>query len=165
MKHTECKKCKLRQGDCGHHFKMDGITNYDIPSLSGCDQYGNCMFFQPEEQTHGNVLVSREALKLEFSKHEDRRGYLIGDWEDIIDSVDAPRLCQKPSLYAAKPIPNHYKKVIDCGAHLLECPSCKSRIVLNAFTYAVGCLGYAFCPYCGFDVREKEVKNYEDSQL
>lgn len=53
----------------------------------------------------------------------------------------------------------------DCGAHLLECPSCKSRIVLNAFTYAVGCLGYAFCPYCGFDVREKEVKNYEDSQL
>lgn len=76
----------------------------------------------------------------------------------IVDSVDTPRLCQTPSLYAAKPIPNHYKKVIDCGAHLLECPSCKSRIVLNAFTYAVGCLGYAFCPYCGFDVREKEVK-------
>lgn len=74
MKHTECKECKLREGDCGHHFKMDGITDYDIPSQSSCDQYDNCMFFQPEAQTHGNVLVSREALKLEFSKHEDRRG-------------------------------------------------------------------------------------------
>lgn len=98
MKHTECKKCKLRVGDCGNHFKMDGITDYDIPSQSACDQYDNCMFFQPEPQTHGNVLVSREALKLEFSKHEDRRGYLIGDWEDIIDSVDAPRLCQTPLM-------------------------------------------------------------------
>ena len=46
MKHTECKDCELGNGDCGYHFKMDGATNYDIASLSACDQYGNCMFFK-----------------------------------------------------------------------------------------------------------------------
>lgn len=45
MKHTECKDCKLSNGDCGHHFKMDGVTNFDIASLSACDNYGNCEFF------------------------------------------------------------------------------------------------------------------------
>lgn len=46
MKHTECKDCKWGEGDCGYHFKMDGITDYDIPRQSSCDQYDNCMFFQ-----------------------------------------------------------------------------------------------------------------------
>lgn len=52
MNHTECKDCKLRNGDCGHHFKMNGKgkTNYDIPSLTACDRYGDCMFFQREEK-------------------------------------------------------------------------------------------------------------------
>lgn len=45
MIHTECRDCKLREGDCGHHFKMDGKTNFDIASLTACDRYGNCMFF------------------------------------------------------------------------------------------------------------------------
>ena len=34
-----------------------------------------------------NDLISRSALKEEFAKHEDRKGYLIGDWEDIIDNA------------------------------------------------------------------------------
>lgn len=46
MKHTECKDCELNNGDCGYHFVMDGVTNYDIASLSACDQYGNCEFFK-----------------------------------------------------------------------------------------------------------------------
>ena len=39
-------------------------------------------------------LISRSALKEEFAKHEDRKGYLIGDWEDIIDN--APPVDIKP---------------------------------------------------------------------
>lgn len=34
-----------------------------------------------------NDLISRSALKEEFAKHEDRKGYLIGDWEEIIDNA------------------------------------------------------------------------------
>lgn len=34
-----------------------------------------------------NDLISRSALKEEFAKHEDRKGYLIGDWADIIDNA------------------------------------------------------------------------------
>lgn len=50
MKHTECKNCKLREGDCGYHFKMNEKTNYNIPRLSACDRYGNCDFFQQIQQ-------------------------------------------------------------------------------------------------------------------
>ena len=62
MKHTECEDCKLRKGDCGYHFKMDGKTNYDIAFLTACDQYGNCMFFEPKAKLQGD-LISREELK------------------------------------------------------------------------------------------------------
>lgn len=62
MKHTECEDCKLRSGDCGHHFKMNGKTNYDIPSLSSCDRYGDCEFFQQKEKPQGD-LISRSALR------------------------------------------------------------------------------------------------------
>lgn len=34
-----------------------------------------------------NDIISRNALKEEFAKHEDRKGYLIGDWEEIIDNA------------------------------------------------------------------------------
>ena len=115
-----------------------------------------------------NDLISRSALKEEIGKLYGIPFEEMADdftWLKAIDSVDTPRLCQTPSLYAAEPIKNIYKKVVDNGSTLFECPSCKCRIVVNAFNYAVGCLGYAFCPYCGFDVREKEEKNYEDSQL
>lgn len=68
MKHTECEDCELSQGDCGHHFKSEiysntGITtNYDIASLSACDQYGNCMFFKSKTEPNGD-LISRKALE------------------------------------------------------------------------------------------------------
>lgn len=63
MKHTECKDCKLREGDCGYHFRVDGDVNCDIPSLSSCDKYGNCMFFEPTPVSTEGDLISREALK------------------------------------------------------------------------------------------------------
>lgn len=69
MKHTECKDCKYRKGNCGYHFKMDGTTNFDIASLSACDKYGNCMFFERDEEDESKGdLISREALKGVISK-------------------------------------------------------------------------------------------------
>lgn len=65
MKHMECEDCKLRNGDCGYHFKMDGKTNYDIPSLTACDRYGNCEFFQQKDRPQGD-LISREWIKDAF---------------------------------------------------------------------------------------------------
>lgn len=59
---TECKDCKFREGDCGNHFISNGSTNYDIASLSACDKYGNCMFFERTDESKGD-LISREALK------------------------------------------------------------------------------------------------------
>lgn len=55
MKHTECKDCKLREyEDCGYHHRIDGDVYCDIPSLSSCDKYGNCMFFQPKPKAKRN---------------------------------------------------------------------------------------------------------------
>lgn len=67
---------------------------------------------------------------------------------------DLPRVCQDAYLYR-EPIPNIYTKTVDVDAPVMECPGCKGRILSNAFSYAVGNLGYAFCPYCGKDVRKK----------
>lgn len=66
---------------------------------------------------------------------------------------NTPRICQAPSIYH-EPMENNYIKAIDNGAQMLECPKCKGRIVANPFTYAVGTAGYAFCPYCGHDLRK-----------
>lgn len=75
MKHTKCKECELREGDCGHHFKMDGITDYDIPSQSACDQYDNCMFFQADLKDKYkiacNVLLDLEQLVRRSDGWED----------------------------------------------------------------------------------------------
>lgn len=102
-----------------------------------------------------NDLISRSELKKAINEAwmtpQDKIQIL-----KIVDSIDTPRLCQTPSLYAVEPIKNNYKKVIDCGAKLLECPSCKCRIVVNAFSYAVGFLGYAYCPYCGTKTKKED---------
>lgn len=72
MKHTECKNCEFSKGDCGYHFKMDGTTNYDIASLSACDQYCNCMFFKSKAKPKyewiiddaGNITCSNCGFSL-----------------------------------------------------------------------------------------------------
>lgn len=51
--------------------------------------------------------------------------------------------------------PNKYVSRIDTECIMLECPECKSRIIANAFSYAVGSKGYSFCPYCGADMRKE----------
>lgn len=51
----DCETCKFRSfkpdelsDNCGHHFKMDGVTHYDIPDLSACDKYGLCEFYEKD---------------------------------------------------------------------------------------------------------------------
>lgn len=85
MRQTECKDCKLSDGDCGHHFVMDGITHYDIASLNCCDKYGGCEFFKAKENPKGD-LISRKAL---IEAVEDMYEYAeLGEVLDVIK--DAP---------------------------------------------------------------------------
>lgn len=57
------------------------------------------------------------------------------------------------------PIPNKYRHVIDTGFDMLECPECEGRIQYNPFSWAVGDKGFAFCPYCGADLRRDKDGN------
>lgn len=86
MKHTECKDCELSNGDCGHHFEMDGTTNFDIASLSSCDRYGNCEFFKSKEISKGD-LISRKELKDAIEMLFKYGGYDSGLVMDTIDNV------------------------------------------------------------------------------
>ena len=75
------------------------------------------------------------------------------EW-DPDEGEELPRVCQEPCAYKY-PRPNKYIQAIDNGCKMLECPLCRCRIQYNAFTYAVGSMGFSFCPYCGLDVRKK----------
>ena len=55
MANRDCKTCKKRSfkpnelsDDCGHHFEMDGVKEYDIPDLSACNKYGLCEFYEKD---------------------------------------------------------------------------------------------------------------------
>lgn len=54
--------------------------------LSHFDEFEN-YYPLDKEGRMTNDLISRSALKEEFAKHEDRKGYLIGDWEEFIDNA------------------------------------------------------------------------------
>lgn len=87
---TECKDCKFREGNCGNHFisVRNGSTNYDIPSLSACDKYGNCMFFKPKEKLQGD-LISREALRKAINNaYKEYDGYDPNDLMRFAERVD-----------------------------------------------------------------------------
>jgi len=72
MKHTECEDCKLSNGDCGHHFKMDGVTNFDIASLSACDKYGNCMFFIMNRMGAKNCPYCNEPVDIDVTRRRTK---------------------------------------------------------------------------------------------
>lgn len=90
---TECKDCKFREGNCGKHFisVRNGSTNYDIPSLSACDKYGNCWFFKPKEKPKGD-LISREALKEQIKEDFCKRRCPMPEKENYCNTNCAGRL-------------------------------------------------------------------------
>jgi hypothetical protein len=67
MKHTECEDCKLSDGDCGHHFKMDGITNFGIPAEWACNQFGDCGFFTPRPIVAKNCPYCNEPAGIDVT--------------------------------------------------------------------------------------------------
>lgn len=152
MKHTECGDCKLREGDCGHHFKMDGKTNYDIASLSACDQYEDCMFFKPKAKSTGD-LISREELKknkfvipdIQFVGNR-RNGKTIEritlaynkGWNAAIDAIyeNAPAVEQ--------PINEWGKWVIS----EIKCPNCLEYFQTDCYSMEE----LKKCPNCGADM-------------
>lgn len=102
MKHTECEDCELSNGDCGHHFEMNGKKDYDIPSLSACDRYGDCEFFQQEERPQGD-LISRDALKEHVFTVNHGNGVELEPIEVVplceIDNAPTVKPCDNCDLY------------------------------------------------------------------
>ncbi len=139
MKHTECKECKLREGDCGHHFKMDGITDYDIPSQSACDQYDNCMFFQAdlndEYKIACNVLLDLERIVR-----------LSDGWED--SAVEAVHNAVQTAIKRM-----HERTQGEWGKWIIaeiQCPNCFEYFEVDCYSTEE----LNKCPSCGADMRK-----------
>ena len=157
MKHTECKDCELNNSDCGYHFKMDGVTNYDIVSLSACDKYGNCMFFKPKVNPK-DYLISREALKehkfltpqvkVVGGRHNGKmqeqiiRAYQKG-WNDCIDAIieNAPTVEPKKGKWISNN--TDINSFMNRGRH---CSLCNYTVEFSV----------NYCPNCGADMRGEE---------
>lgn len=116
MKHTECKDCKWSNGDCGHHFKMDGLTNFDIAAEWACDQFGDCGFFTPKEKRNAykeaglsdgiranelcndlNTVLGRYGLRL-FALIADSNYNSAGDADIVAVIQTIPYLNELPHL-------------------------------------------------------------------
>ena len=155
MKHTECKDCKLSNGDCGHHFKMDETTNFDIPSLSACDKYGNCEFFKSKEKPKGD-LISREALKKATKSFTDCDGF-NPVWQ-IIDN--APTV--ETSKIEHKAYNEGFKDGVEQGIKLSETPGewINQFIGGNECVMCSECklhfdIGTNYCPNCGAKMQKR----------
>lgn len=95
-------------------------------------------------------LISRSALKEEFAKHEDRKGYLIGDWEEFIDNA--------PTVEQSYQEPKDYIK------NKLDYSRPQGEWIYGCFDYSkCSNCDYAnhygdlpFCPNCGADMRKEK---------
>lgn len=116
-------------------------------------------------------LISRSALKEEFAKHEDRKGYLIGDWEDIIDNaptVELEPFCKVTLdedklreivdelrqeiidgeiVLTEKKKTGHWNYARFGNQTLVKCSECEEEFLGNDVS------DYNFCPNCGADMR------------
>ena len=135
---TECEYCKFKEGDCGYHHKNNGITNYNIASLSACDQYGNCMFFKRKECNCNNKCIHYEVCGIRketnnkewfcFAYREERptgewidtgRGGILGENGEIIPhtGIEACSLC----CAIISPLFNQERNYCpNCGAKMKE---------------------------------------------
>ena len=112
-----------------------------------------------------NDLISRSALKEEFAKHEDRKGYLIGDWEEFIDNAPTIEPITNEEIKSAidEGFKNGYEMakakfgrpkgewIID--GHHYKCSRCgKTLAIMFSETDDDDLIG---CPFCLADMRVK----------
>lgn len=134
MKDTECKDCELSNSDCGHHFEMDGVTNYDIPREGSCDKYGNCEFFKPKADTKENKddLISRKDLKKDLASYDKE---FAPDW--VLNCID-----KAPTVEVRDNKPKQGEWIFDgWGTYCSEC----------GYRPKIGCGNY--CSNCGADMK------------
>lgn len=63
-----CENCTRRfEEDCGHRFENSSGIKVLIPSLSACDRYGSCEFFNPDPdcQLLQVTLTESQAKKIQ----------------------------------------------------------------------------------------------------
>ena len=109
-------------------------------------------------------LIDADALKDEFVKHEDRKGYLIVDWEVLIDNAPTVEITEEQAidkLHDTGWLPLHDKEMterptghwMDLGvldewyAEVFKCSECGEEMLGE---------GNNFCPNCGADMRVKD---------
>lgn len=77
---SECKTCKFKAGDCGHHFvSVEGETDLTIPAEHSCDRYGQCMFWKRsiesrrEEIRRLHNLIEKHINQINILEREIQR--------------------------------------------------------------------------------------------
>lgn len=96
-------------------------------------------------------LISRSALKEEFAKHEDRKGYLIGDWEEFIDNALSVEITEEQAivkLHETGWLPRHDKEMTKSSTGHWIITNRKYELKDKDNTF-IGM--YHKCSECGFD--------------
>lgn len=171
---TECKDCKFREGNCGNHFisMRNGSTNYDIASLSACDKYGNCMFFERMAENKGD-LISREALKKHITGLFEEEEKIDKKWAmglkyslKIIDNAPTVKAYTEEEVQEIREeVAKEFMDIIDnaltvCGNNPKWCENCVSKgkcastrphgkwIIISEDTEGIH---HIKCPFCKYE--------------
>lgn len=66
----DCKTCKFKTGDCGHHFEsVDGEVDLTIPAEHSCDRCGQCMFWKRSIESRRDEIRRLHNL---IEKHNEQ---------------------------------------------------------------------------------------------
>lgn len=57
-------------------------------------------------------------------------------------------------VYYRKINTNNYIVCYDNDNMMFECPNCYCRIIAEPFIISVGSVGFSYCPYCGFYLKD-----------
>ena len=106
-------------------------------------------------------LIDADKLKEVFAEHEDRKGYLTGDWEVLIDNAPTIIWCSKNSDglplmdLRSRPQGEWVIQRLQNGFDDVYCPFCNARPTRSEYGYY---LRDNFCHECGADMRKDGVE-------
>ena len=143
--------------------------NYDIASLSACDQYGNCMFFKQKVMTCNNCIHSEVCYLRKDGISEtyaDKCGYRLFDdalrqtmvvkiskdkTDDLIKQLNSLNHGILYSSGTEEIIPlvtvfSYFKDEMYSGGGYTECDNCKQRFSNTGFPMIHDA---KYCPECG----------------